>query len=163
MSTPAHPLVVMGVSGVGKSTIGALLAARTGRPFIDADDLHPPANIAKMSAGGPLSDDDRWPWLDLVGAALASEPAPVIACSALKRSYRDALRAHAPDARFVLLQASDSRLQHQTTSRSGHFMPPALLASQLAALEPLESDEAGIVIDVDAEPAELVARILAQD
>ncbi|MFJ6533136.1 gluconokinase [Microbacterium sp. NPDC091662] len=159
MTTARRPIVVMGVSGVGKTTVGRELARRMGVAFIDADDLHGPANIAKMAAGTPLDDDDRWPWLDRVGAALAADPAVVIACSALKRSYRDRLRASAPAAVFVHLDAPIERVAAQATARRDHFMPPALLASQLQTLEPLGADEQGLTVTVDAAPEELVERI----
>ncbi len=148
-----HPLiVVMGVSGSGKTTIGQLLGLRLGIPFEDADSLHPPANVAKMAAGHPLTDADRWPWLATVGAVLASaEPTGlVMACSALKRSYRDAIRAAAPVARFVDLEGSRALLESRVAHRRGHFMPAALLDSQLAALEPLAADEPGIRVDLDS-------------
>ncbi|WP_231479926.1 MULTISPECIES: gluconokinase [unclassified Microbacterium] len=159
MTSEFRPIVVMGVSGVGKTTVGRELARRMGVAFIDADDLHGPENIAKMAAGAPLDDDDRWPWLDRVGAALAADPAVVVACSALKRSYRDRLRASAPTVFFVHLDAPRERVVAQTTARRDHFMPPALLASQLQTLEPLGPDEQGIAVTVDAAPEELVARI----
>lgn len=154
-----RPIVVMGVSGVGKTTIGRAIARRIGVLFVDADDLHGPENIAKMAAGAPLDDDDRWPWLDRVGEALAADPALVVACSALKRSYRDRLRTFAPTVIFVHLDAPMERVAEQTDSRRGHFMPPTLLASQLQTLEPLGSDEDGITISVDAAPDVLVERI----
>lgn len=150
----------MGVSGVGKSTVAELYAQRTGLRYVDADDLHGAANIAKMSAGIPLTDDDRWPWLARVGVELASHPPAIVACSALKRAYRDALRAHAPETTFVLLSADAAQIEAQVSARQGHFMPPALLHSQLAALEPLGDDERGIVLEVDAAPEVLVERML---
>ena len=159
-SHPAPPLVVMGVSGVGKTTVGLELARRQNARFIDADDLHSPANIAKMSAGIPLVDDDRWPWLDLVGAALDAEPGVVVACSALRRVYRDRLRATAPATLFVHLAAAPERVAAQAEAREDHFMPPALLRSQIATLEPLGADEHGLTVTVDAGPAELVDRIV---
>ncbi|WP_341946771.1 gluconokinase [Microbacterium sp. LWH11-1.2] len=158
--TPHSPIVVMGVSGVGKTTIGEELARRRGTRFLDADDLHSPANIAKMSAGIPLVDDDRWPWLDLVGAALIAEPGVVVACSALRRVYRDRLRATAPATLFVHLAAAPERVAAQAEAREDHFMPPALLRSQIATLEPLGDDEHGVTVIVDADPDELVDRIL---
>ena len=154
------PLVVMGVSGVGKTTIAQLISERLGMPFIDADDLHGEANVAKMSAGIPLTDEDRMPWLQRVGEALAQHPTPVIACSALKRSYRDVLRERAPRVRFVMLAADLTRLSSQVSQRDDHFMPPALLQSQLDTLEPLESDEPGVVVEVDAGPEVLADRVL---
>ncbi|MEI3843189.1 MULTISPECIES: gluconokinase [unclassified Microbacterium] len=153
------PVVVMGVSAVGKTSVGIEIARRTGGVFTDADDLHGEANIAKMSAGIPLDDADRWPWLDRVGEALV--PGAVVACSALKRAYRDVLRRHAPAVAFVHLDADPDRLLAQASGRSAHFMPASLLRSQLDALEPLGADERGIVVTVDAEPATLAARAVA--
>lgn len=154
------PIVVMGVSGVGKSTVAELFARLAGVRYIDADDLHSAANIAKMSAGVPLTDDDRWPWLARVGEELAQHPPVVVACSALKRAYRDALRARAPETRFVLLTADAAQIEAQISAREGHFMPSALLQSQLATLETLEEDERGMVIEVDGPPRALVERML---
>lgn len=155
------PLVVMGVSGVGKTTIARLTGERLGMPFIDADDLHGEANVAKMRAGVPLTDEDRLPWLERVGNALSQHPTPVIACSALKRTYRDMLRERAPRTRFVMLDADLERLTAQVSDRADHFMPPALLQSQLDTLERLEADETGVVIRVDAEPKVLVDRAVS--
>lgn len=153
-------ILVMGVSGAGKSEVGARLAQAIGARFVEGDDLHPPANRAKMASGTPLTDDDRWPWLDLVGAAL--EPPPVVAaCSGLRRAYRDRLRAHAPGLIAVHLVASEGALAQRLARRRGHFMPPALLASQLATLEPLGPDEAGVVVEA-ASPEEAVALALAR-
>ncbi len=144
-------LVVMGVSGSGKSTVGAALAQRLGVPFADADDFHPPANIAKMSAGHPLDDEDRRPWLEAIGTWLAEqdERSGVISCSALKHAYRDRIRAHAARAYFVHLHGTRAVIARRQASRPGHFMPASLLDSQFATLEPLGADEAGIVLDVD--------------
>ncbi|WP_127479009.1 gluconokinase [Nocardioides pantholopis] len=145
-----HPLVVMGVSGSGKSTIGAALSQRLGVPFADGDDFHPEANIAKMSRGEPLDDDDRWPWLERIGDWLAEHPeGGVMSCSALKRKYRDQLRGHAPATEFVLLEGSREVIERRQASRPGHFMPASLLTSQFATLEPLGPDERGVVLDVD--------------
>lgn len=151
----APAVVVMGVSASGKSTVAAGLADRLGVPWVDADDLHPAANVAKMSAGIPLDDDDRWPWLDTVGHRLAEgadSSGVVVACSALKRAYRDRLRAGCPTVAFVHLDGSRELLTARATSRENHFMPPALLDSQFDALERLEEDEHGIVLDVAARP-----------
>ncbi len=147
---PGPLVVVMGVSGCGKTTIGAGLAERLGIPFLDGDDLHPAANTAKMAAGIPLDDDDRWPWLDRVGDALARARGAgvVIACSALKRRYRDALRAHAPEVVFVHLAAPKEVVVERIAARTGHFMPAALLDSQYADLEPPGQDERCITVDV---------------
>jgi gluconokinase len=144
------PLVVMGVSGSGKSTVGAAIAQRFRVPFEDADDLHPSANVAKMSRGEPLDDQDRSPWLELVGQWLAAhEDGGVMSCSALKRTYRDQIRGLAPTVRFLLLQGTPEVIAARQAARPGHFMPPSLLASQFATLEPLAPDEDGMVIDVD--------------
>jgi gluconokinase len=148
----ASPIVVMGVSGSGKSTVGAALAQRLRMPFADADDFHPPANIAKMTAGQPLDDDDRYPWLEAIGQWLAErcdDGGGVMSCSALKRKYRDQLRRHCVGVEFLHLSGTPEVISKRQASRPGHFMPASLLASQFATLEPLDSDERGIVIDVD--------------
>jgi gluconokinase len=138
----------MGVSGSGKSTVGAALAQRLRVPFVDADALHPPANIAKMTAGEPLDDGDRYPWLEQVGEWLAGHPdGGVVSCSALKRKYRDQLRAHRPGVEFLYLSASPELIARRLADRSGHFMPAALLQSQFDALEPLGADEAAVTVD----------------
>lgn len=144
-------LVVMGVSGSGKSTIGAAIAGRLRVPVEDADDLHPPANIEKMTAGIALDDDDRYPWLEAVGEWLArhAERGGVMGCSALKRKYRDQLRRHCPEVTFLHLEGTREVIARRQASRPGHFMPAALLDSQFKTLEPLESDEAGMAISVD--------------
>lgn len=150
-------LLVMGVSGCGKSTLGALLAERLGLPFGDADSFHPPANIEKMSAGIPLTDADRWPWLDALGAWLATQPdGGVIACSALKRSYRDRLREHVPTLQILHPHGEPTLIAARQAARAGHFMPPTLMASQLATLEPCASDEAALALDVSLPPVALV-------
>lgn len=156
-------IVVMGVSGSGKSTIGALVADAMNAPFLDGDSLHPLSNITKMAAGTPLTDEDRWPWLAIVGDELAGAGAAgmVIACSALKRSYRDAIRAKAPDAIFLHLDGSLEVLGSRLEGRSGHFMPPALLASQLATLEAIEADESAVVIDISAGVTAILAESVA--
>jgi gluconokinase len=156
----SRAVVVMGVSGSGKSTIGPLLAGALGVAFADADDFHPPANIAKMAAGTPLSDDDRWPWLDALGAHLA-QAGGVIGCSALKRAYRDRLRTHRRDAAFLHLAGDPALIAARQAARPGHFMPPALLASQFATLEPPGADEAALALDIGAAPEAVVARALA--
>jgi gluconokinase len=139
----------MGVSGSGKSTVGAALARRLRVPFVDADTLHPAANIAKMAAGEPLDDADRYPWLERVGDWLAAHrDSAVVSCSALKRAYRDQLRAHCPGVEFLHLSGSAELIGGRLAARTGHFMPAALLRSQLDALEPLGPDEAGMTVDI---------------
>ena len=164
MSTDCPLVVVMGVSGSGKSVVGAALAQRLRVPFGDADDFHPEANIAKMSAGEALDDDDRHPWLEAIGAWLADRDAEggVIACSALKRSYRDQLRHHAPRAVFLHLDGSRDVIARRQASRPGHFMPTSLLTSQFATLERLAPDEAGVVIDVDQPVDAIVQQFVDQ-
>jgi gluconokinase len=158
---PAVPIVVMGVSGSGKSVTGSRLAAELGRPFVDADDLHPAANKQKMAQGVPLTDDDRWGWLDTVGARLG-EDTPVIACSALKRVYRDRLRAAAPDTLFVHLHGTRELLADRIGHRVHEYMPATLLDSQLATLQPLQTDERGVVVDVTPPVAEVVENIITE-
>ncbi len=168
-SVPPSPvvpaLVVMGVSGSGKSTVGAALAQRLRVPFADADDLHPPANIEKMSRGEALDDADRHPWLEVIGAWLAAHPAGgVMSCSALRRGYRDQLRRHASQTVFVHLDGSREVIARRQASRPGHFMPASLLTSQFATLEPLQPDEDGVVVGVDRPVDDLVeqtVRLLA--
>jgi UDP-N-acetyl-2-amino-2-deoxyglucuronate dehydrogenase len=154
---PFPPVIVMGVSGSGKSTVGELLAQDAGVPFLDGDDLHPESNRRKMADGHALDDDDRRPWLEEVGRALAGRPegGPVVACSALKRDYRDILRAAAPDAVFVHLAGDHELLAERLGGREGHFMPSSLLASQLRTLEPLGDDEQGITLDITDDPVAL--------
>jgi gluconokinase len=155
------PIVVMGVSGSGKSTVGAALAQRLRVPFADADDFHPPANIAKMTAGQPLDDDDRYPWLEAIGEWLAEHSdGGVMSCSALKRRYRDQLRSHCPGVEFVHLNGSAEVIARRQASRPGHFMPTSLMASQFATLEPLQPDERGVILDVDQDIDSIVASYL---
>lgn len=155
------PIVVMGVSGSGKSTVAAALAESVRGTYLDADDLHPPANVAKMSAGIPLTDEDRMPWLALVAEAMVAAEqrggVAVTACSALRRTYRDALRDVAGDVFFVQLEGSPALLAERIGARTDHFMPAALLTSQLATLEPLEADESGAIVSIDAAPDDVVA------
>jgi gluconokinase len=162
----ARTVVVMGVSGCGKSTVGMRLAPQLGATFIDADDFHPPANVERMRAGIALTDAERAPWLDALAARLAAagaeDEAVVLACSALKRSYRDALRRGAPALTLVHLTGSPALLAQRLTARPGHYMPPSLLTSQLATLETPAADEQAITLDVAAATDELVAAILDQ-
>ncbi|MEU0950988.1 gluconokinase [Streptomyces niveus] len=162
MSTP-HVVVVMGVAGTGKTTVGPLLAAALGVPYAEGDDFHPPANIAKMSAGTPLDDDDRLPWLDAIGrwAHGRAGLGGVVSSSALKRAYRDRLRAAAPDAVFLHLTGDRALIEHRMAGRKGHFMPTALLDSQFATLQPLGDDEAGVAVDVAGTPEDITERGVA--
>ncbi|MFG2476871.1 gluconokinase [Streptomyces fagopyri] len=158
-----HVVVVMGVAGTGKTTIGPLLAARLGVPYAEGDDFHPEANIAKMTAGIPLSDEDRRPWLDAIGrwAHERDGLGGVVSSSALKRAYRDRLRAAAPGVVFVHLTGDRALIEDRMSHRQGHFMPTALLDSQFATLQPLEADEAGVRVDVAGGPDEIAERAVA--
>ena len=163
-SRPQSAIVVMGVSGSGKTTIGRRLAERLGVTFVDADDLHPESNRQKMAGGTPLDDDDRWPWLEAVAQAIRAEldadRGIVVACSALRRRYRDALRAGTgSEVVFAHLAGPSDLLHARMAARPGHFMPPALLASQLETLEPLDPDEAGTVVSIAEDPEVIVAAI----
>jgi gluconokinase len=151
----------MGVSGCGKSLIGLKFARATGAVFIDGDSLHPQANIDKMSRGIPLDDHDRRPWLERVGTELSADNT-VVACSALKRAYRDLIRAKAGGkVTFLLLRGTRETLLARMSSRSGHFMPASLLDSQLATLQPPDADEAQLVADIELAPDAIVACFLA--
>ncbi len=155
-------MVIMGVAGCGKSSVGAALSARNGVPYRDGDDLHPPANVAKMAAGHPLTDDDRWPWLDLVAQALAKDAPLMIGCSALKRSYRDRIRLGAEGpVLFVHLSGSRAVIEARMAARKGHFMPVSLLDSQFAALEPPAPDEWHLTVDIDQSLDAIVGQIMA--
>jgi gluconokinase len=156
----SRPVVVMGVSGTGKSTIGVALADALGIPFVEGDDLHPEANVAKMAAGIPLTDADRAPWLDRIAAELGSPV--VVACSALKRAYRDRLREAAPDLALVYLHGTAELLAARVEGREGHFMPTALLQSQLDTLEEPAPDEDAIPADVALRPDEIVELVVAR-
>ncbi|MFJ5778356.1 gluconokinase [Streptomyces sp. NPDC093094] len=162
MRTP-HVVVVMGVAGTGKTTIGPLLAARLGVPYAEGDDFHPQTNIDRMSAGVPLDDDDRWPWLDAIGVWAHGRAGlgGVVSSSALKRVYRDRLRAAAPGIVFVHLTGDRALIEDRMSHRTGHFMPTALLDSQFATLQPLEADEAGVAVDVRGGPEQITERAVA--
>lgn len=158
---PAQVIVVMGVSGVGKTTVGRSMASALGWIFAEGDNFHPAANVATMTAGVPLSDEDRRPWLqaisDWVDGRLAEGRSAVVTCSALKRSYRDELRAGRPTLRFCQIEAPVEVLATRMERRRGHYMPPSLLASQLATLEPLADDEPGVRV-LSAQPPDLTVR-----
>lgn len=151
----------MGVSGSGKSTVGAALARRMRVPFVDADTLHPAANVAKMAAGHPLDDDDRYPWLDKVGEWLAAHrDGGVVSCSALKKKYRDRLRAHCPAVEFLHLSGSAELIARRLAARTDHFMPAALLRSQLDTLEVLGPDEDGMTVDAGGDVDAIIDAVL---
>ncbi|HEY3506507.1 MAG TPA: gluconokinase, GntK/IdnK-type [Actinocatenispora sp.] len=152
-------VVLMGVSGSGKTTVGRLLAGRLGTVFVDGDDLHPPANRAAMAAGRPLTDDDRRPWLAAVAARLDRGEPIVLACSGLRRRYRDQLAR--PGVRLVQLEVSRAQLAARLAARSGHFFPAGLLDSQLDTAEPPGSDETVLTVDGEREPATVAAAIVA--
>jgi gluconokinase len=157
-------LLVMGVSGSGKTTIGAMLAGRLGWTYAEADDFHPAANVEKMHAGIPLTDADRWPWLAAIAAWIderiaAGEPA-VVTCSALKRAYRDLLRGDRDEVGLVYLDGSRELIGRRMAARHGHFFPKALLDSQFRDLEPPQPDEDAIVVPIDADPAKVVQQIV---
>jgi len=154
----------MGVSGCGKSSVGAMLAQSLGVRFIEGDDYHSPANVAKMAAGIPLTDEDRVLWLEALQAEIRQSVEAgvgiVLSCSSLKKRYRDVLRAGAPGLRFAHLEGSREVIAQRMAARTGHYMPLSLLDDQLAVLEPLQAGEAGLMLDIRKEPQELVAAIL---
>jgi carbohydrate kinase (thermoresistant glucokinase family) len=162
-SQPIVSIVVMGVQGVGKTTIGTLLAARLGVPFIDGDRLHPARNVELMASGHPLSDEDREPWLRRVGETLAAHRATgglVIVCSALRRRYRDTLRGFDPEAFFVEPYGPIELVARRIGGRTHEYMPPALLQSQYDTLEPLADDERGMRVSVEPTPEVIVEQVL---
>lgn len=164
MTAHAPVLVFMGVASTGKSTVAAMLAGRLGWAFEEGDDLHPEANVAKMAAGHALTDEDRWPWLDLIAEWIderieAGEPG-IVTCSALRRSYRDVLRRD--EVTFVHFTGDRELILDRMLRREGHFMPTALLDSQFATLEPLQADEQAIEIDVALSPQEQAAEIASK-
>ena len=151
-------VVVMGVASCGKTTVGEALARRLNAPFIEGDRLHAPEAVAKMSSGQPLTDEDRWPWLERVGRTLGGDRAAIASCSALKRSYRRAIEAAAGrPVLFVHLHGSRAVLAERISRRQGHFMPASLLDSQLATLEMPAADEAAITIDIAGTPEAVIA------
>jgi gluconokinase len=158
------PIVVMGVSGSGKSTIAKILADRTGSVFLDADDLHTPDNISRMTAGTALGDELRLPWLHSVGKVIREQidegNQVVVACSALKQSYRDLLRSYSPDLYFIFLDGSREVIQSRVEARNHRFMPMSLLDSQFESLEPLTSEESGISVDIVETPKAIVEEIV---
>jgi len=160
-------VVVMGVSGAGKSTVGRIIAAQLGCPFRDADSFHPAANIVKMSRGEPLTDDDRWPWRQAIAAWIAEHRAAgttcVVTCSALKRAYRDIVtEKQSADVQLVYLKGDFELIEARLKARKGHFMPPALLESQFDALEEPAADENAITVSIDATPEEIAAKVVQQ-
>jgi len=155
-------VVVMGVTGAGKSTVGIQLAERLGVPFADADDFHSPENVAKMRAGTPLTDDDRLPWLRAIGTWLAEHTGAVVTCSALKRAYRDILRTAAPDVTFLHLDGDMDTVRRRVAGREKHFMPESLVQSQFDALEPLGPDERGVVVDLGLPVDAIVERVASE-
>jgi gluconokinase len=160
-------LVVMGVSGAGKSTVGKLIAEQLGCPFRDADSFHPKANIEKMSRGQPLTDEDRWPWLQAIAGWIAEHRAAgttcVVTCSALKRVYRDIVtHRQSADVKLVFLKGTSDLIATRLKARKGHFMPPALLKSQFDTLEEPAIDEQAIIVSIDATPEEIARHTLAQ-
>ncbi len=159
-------LVVMGVSGSGKSTIADALAKRLGWRCEDGDKFHPASNVAKMSAGQPLTDEDRWPWLqaiaDEIDRSCMRDERVVVACSALKRAYRDILVHDRNDVRFVFLDGTEALIAGRLAARKGHFMPPGLLASQFKTLEPPTSSERAVTVSIDATIGAIVDEIIRQ-
>jgi gluconokinase len=158
-------VVVMGVSGVGKSTVAKELSTILGWTFAEGDAFHPEANVEKMASGQPLTDDDRWSWLRSIGDWMSDEIAAgrsaVVTCSALRRVYRDLLRQGRPEVMFCHLTADPDLIGERMSHRTDHYMPATLLPSQLATLEPLEPDEPGVAVPVDGEAADVIARALA--
>ncbi|MBP3035706.1 gluconokinase [Arthrobacter sp. zg-ZUI100] len=163
--TPQH-LVIMGVSGSGKTTISTLLSEHLGWIAAEADEFHPESNIAKMSSGTPLTDEDRWPWLASIREWMDTQAengrSTIVTCSALKHSYRDVLATASGDVHFVHLNGDAAVLGERMKTRSGHFMPASLLPSQMSTLEPLAEDEQGVVVDILKPPGDIVSEILTR-
>jgi gluconokinase len=162
---PIRAIIVMGVAGSGKTTLASVLAERLDCPFLEGDDYHSAANVAKMRGGQPLTDEDRWPWLDALGVAIgqtiAAQGFAVASCSALRRAYRDRLRAAVgPGVLFVLLEADAAELARRLNERPGHYMPASLLGSQLATLERPQADEDALDLRTDRASAKLVEQVL---
>ncbi len=159
-------IVVMGVAGCGKSSVAVELQRRLGWALAEGDDFHPAANIAKMSSGIPLTDEDRWPWLDLIVDWTKEQAktgnSTIVTCSALRRVYRDRLRAAPGRTIFIHLAGSEELLSQRLNARAGHFMPPTLLPSQLATLEQLDTDEDGVVLDIEADVTSLANQAITQ-
>ncbi|HQZ00114.1 MAG TPA: gluconokinase [Propionicimonas sp.] len=159
-------LVIMGVAGCGKSSVARALHEQLGWTVAEGDEFHPASNIAKMSSGTPLNDDDRWPWLDSIAAWTASQDSSgtstIVTCSALRRSYRDRLRSAPGRTVFLHLVGSTELLAERLAGRTDHFMPASLLPSQLATLEPLESDEVGVALDIDRPVEEIAQSAIGQ-
>jgi len=162
--TTAPIILLTGVSGSGKTTIGALLAGQLGWPYAEADDFHPPENVAKMAAGQPLDDEDRWPWLENLGrwidARRAAGESAVVTSSALKRRYRDVLRKGRPEMRVVYLKGSPELIASRLVARHGHFFQASMLDTQFADLQPPEPDEDVLTVPVDGTPPEVVNAIV---
>ncbi|NJC70524.1 gluconokinase [Planosporangium thailandense] len=165
-ATPTRHIVVMGVSGSGKTTVAKEIGRLTALAFAEADEFHSADNVAMMRAGVPLDDADRWPWLRALATWMAARAgegvSTVLACSALKRSYRDVLRLGAPDTEFVHLDGPVEVIRERLATRAGHYMPASLLDSQVAILEPLQADESGLVLDASLTPAELVSAAVSK-
>jgi gluconokinase len=160
-----HIIVVMGVTGSGKTTVARGISSAMGWLFREGDKFHSPENVAKMAAGVPLDDEDRWPWLKAIGAwiddRVAAGSSAVVTCSALKRTYRDLLCDGRPEVRFCELDAVESVIAERVAARQGHYMPPSLVPSQLAALEPLAPDEPGVHVSTQRTPEQTIAEALS--
>lgn len=163
---PKQVLIVMGVSGVGKTTVASAISRALGWPLRDGDEFHPAANIAKMKSGTPLDDSDRWPWLEAIAAWIdaqrASGSAGIVTCSALRRRYRDILVGNRDRVRLVFLKGSEALIRDRLAARAGHFMPPSLLPSQFAALEEPGADERPITVGVEQSPEVICAAVIAE-
>lgn len=163
MQSSTVPIIVMGVTGSGKTTVGTLLARHLGASYLEADDFHPAANEAKMHAGVPLTDEDRYPWLAAIAQRITSDsgPRPVVSCSALKRTYRELLRRAEPRAWFLHLVVDEAAAFARVAARPNHFMPASLVPSQFAALEPLQ-EEPGIAVDATRPPHDIVDAVVRE-